>query len=101
MSELKISALIMREIICCFLEKCTHLALLAPPVVVGNEKSHSEFLKLPWHDIIQNRYAMKTYIERWSYFCGVAMAMVFFHGFPRSKDAIFAIYLLSLSASIF
>ena len=38
-----------------------------------------------------SRHVCCENIERWSYFCGVAMAMVFLHGFPRSNDAMFAI----------
>ena len=88
MSKLRISALIMREIMCCFLGKCTHLALLAPPVVKNLTLNFQSRL-----DIFQDMYVVKTYIERWSYFCGDAMATVFFHAFPRSNDAMFAIYI--------
>ena len=34
-------------------------------------------------------YVVKTYIERWSYCHGDATAMVIFHGFPQSSDAMF------------
>ena len=89
MSEL--SALIMRDNMLFSGEMYTSGITVTAGGIIGSDKSHSEFLKSPWHDIFQNMYVVKTYIERWSYCCGDAMAMVIFHGFPQSSDAMFEI----------